>query len=708
LSTSDTTNVATVPALQVEVEQLRRWCQNQDRQIRFLEQERKKLSALVNHTDAGFVVIGPDFKVVWANKVFCEWFDCADAADGRSTVPYGEIVCWEGASLDTCPCARAFESGMVAHEEIKLEINGEDRHMYATAMPIASLEGEVDEVIVMLQDITDLEVLRRSQTALRNAKDEAESANRAKSEFLANMSHEVRTPMTGVIGMTGLLVDSELTDEQRQYVKIIQTSAHSLLVVLNDILDFSKIEAGKLMIEPIPFDLGLAIDEVVELMVEKADENNIELIMRIAPDVPQRVIGDPGRIRQVLINLVSNAIKFTHEGHVFINVNAVETTSESARIAIAVEDTGIGVPADKRKEIFEKFTQADGSVTRKYGGTGLGLAISKQLVELMGGTIHLTTRPDVGSTFTFVLDLPLQRSGPAEALPTASLDGVRVLTVHPHEVVRRVLVEQTVSWGARGEAVATGAAAIDVIRAAAHSGDRIEIAIVSYDMTDMGVEEFANRIKNDPVVSDVSLVMVTSVGQQGDAVRLKAAGFDAYVTRPTRPSQLLYTLATVWGVKQRGVQTVMITRHTLSELKQVRDENVSEPPDDRFYAHILLAEDNETTQHVLAKVLESLGYRVDIVSNGREAIYKLEHMSYDAVIMDCQMPEMDGLAATRAIREREKGSDEHIPIIALTANALAEQRLRCLEAGMDEYLTKPARKEILREALSRHVGQQTA
>ena len=507
------------------------------------------------------------------------------------------------------------------------------------------------------------------------------------------------------MGMTELLLDSQLNDRQHQFAKIIHISAQSLLTVLNDILDFSKIEANKLTIESIPFDLGLAVDDVVDLMVGKADDKNIELIVRLAPDVPLRVIGDPGRIRQVLINLASNAIKFTDAGYVFIDVKVLEQTEDSVQIQMSVEDTGIGVPADKRKEIFEKFTQANGSITRKYGGTGLGLAIAKQLVEMMGGEIYLRTKPGIGSTFSFVLDLPLDLEAPADPLPTASLEGVRILVIHSHEVARRVLVEQISNWGARAHACTSGHEAFSAVRKAAESGDPFAMAIVSYNMTDMSVEEFARRVKGDPRSHDLSLVMLTPVGQKGDVERLKAVGFDAYVMWRTRSSRLFDTLATVRGVKERGIKTVMITRHTLSERQPTRRPDTRFPDDHPVHAYVLLAEDNITNQEVLVKVLESIGCQVDVASNGLEAVSMLKMKSYDAVIMDCQMPEMDGFAATREIRRQERDSSDRIPIIGMTANALADQRERCLTAGMDEYLRKPVKKEHLRDTLARYVGQ---
>ncbi|HXV13757.1 MAG TPA: ATP-binding protein, partial [Candidatus Krumholzibacteria bacterium] len=455
-----------VDALRRRVEELERWFQTHDRQVRFLERERQKLSALVNHTDAGFVVFDPSLRVRWLNNICRAWFGGMQSAHAGRTASCNELLCGEHAICAACPTAQVLATGTVSHREVRLDVDGVTRHIYATAMPIKSHDNRVDEAILMLQDITDLEVLRRSEEASMRAKEAAESASRAKSEFLANMSHEVRTPMTGVLGMTGLLLDTELTPEQRDYVRIVQSSAEALLAIINDILDFSRIEAGRLTIDPIPFDLVAATDEVVALIAERAEEKGIELIVRYAPDVPRRVVGDAGRIRQVLMNLAGNALKFTHEGYVLISIEKLDGDDESARVRVSIEDTGIGIEHDKLDAVFEKFTQADGSITRRYGGTGLGLAITKELIELMDGEITVTSTPKSGSTFAFTLTFPLDREAPMEPPQPENLEGVRVLVLHRHEKVRGVLHEQVVSWKARVTAVATGAEAIAELEAA--------------------------------------------------------------------------------------------------------------------------------------------------------------------------------------------------------------------------------------------------
>jgi len=560
-----------VDSLRQRVEELERWFQTQDRQLLFLERERQKLSALVNHTDAGFLVFDTQLQVRWMNNVCRDWLGTRETMP-RQTVRCCDVMCGEREPCEGCPVAKTVLSASVSHQELKLEVDGETRHIYATSMPIKSHDNHVDEAMLMLQDITNLEVLRRSQEASLKAKELAESASRAKSEFLANMSHEVRTPMTGVMGMTGLLLDTALTEEQREYVRVIQSSSEALLTIINDILDFSRIEAGRLTIDPIPFDLQNTIDEVVALIGEKAGKKGIELIVRYAPGLPQHVVADAGRIRQILLNLVGNALKFTDHGHVMVSIERIDAGGPLARIRFSVEDTGIGIEADKLDAVFEKFTQADGSITRRYGGTGLGLSISKQLVELMDGEISVMSTPSRGSTFVFTLTMPVSDDEPVRAAPLADLKGVRVLVLHQHDKVRAVLGEQLEAWGARRTGVSTGAAAMTELRAAAAAKDPYHIAIIADNVEDLPVEALALAVKSDAMTESTCLVMLTSLGAQGDAERLRAVGFDAYLTRPTRPSQMAGVISAVWSVKRHGVREVFVTRHTLEEARRKKND----------------------------------------------------------------------------------------------------------------------------------------
>jgi len=547
--------IETVDSLRRRVEELERWFKRQDRQIRFLERERQKLSALVNHTDAGFLVFDAALSVLWLNNVCREWFGRgADVSSGRAAT-CNDLLCGSPQVCRECPAAAALATATVSHREMRSDLGEAARYIYATAMPIKSPDNCVDECILMLQDITNLEVLRRSQEALLRAKEAAESASRSKSEFLANMSHEVRTPMTGILCMSTHLLGTSISSEQQECLSIIQTAGESLLTIINDILDFSRIEAGRLSIESAPFELVATVDEVVTLVAEKAEEKGLELIVRYAPDLPCRIVGDAGRIRQALMNLVGNAIKFTEKGYVFISVEKSGGDGAKAQLRFAVEDTGIGIPADMLSSVFEKFTQADGSITRRYGGTGLGLSISKQLVELMQGEISVSSTVNAGSTFSFVLPLalahPAMPQPPAMSpQPPAIPAGMRILVVHAHDKGREVLAEQIASWKARVHAAATGSDAIAALRSAHDAGEAFSLVIIASDVLDPAPEALAGSIRTDPLLKSTALVLWTTRGRLGDPERLKSAGFDAYLVRPARPSQLLDVLAAHCAVER--------------------------------------------------------------------------------------------------------------------------------------------------------------
>ena len=659
---------------------------------RKVEERTAYLNALIENSPLAILVLNSEERVQLCNPAFEHMFQYSRLE--MFGEPAEGIMAEAKCLAEACDISRQTLRG----EPVTLAA----RHKRKDGTPIdVELHGVPlvvsGKVVGSLGIYQDISVRKRAEAAMQHAKDAAEGASRAKSEFLANMSHEIRTPMNGILGMTELVLDTELDSQQREYLNLAKLSADALLSLINDILDFSKIEAGKLEIDAIDFNLSDTIGDTMKSLGLRAHQKKLELAYELHPDIPDALVGDPGRLRQVIVNLVGNAIKFTESGEVVLYVDAEWQTKDDLQLHCTVSDTGIGIPPEKQSAIFEAFTQADGSMSRTYGGTGLGLTISTRLAAMMHGRIWVESELGKGSRFHFTAHFGLQK------MPTrirvqrdpAALRGMPVLVVDDNATNRQILSKMIDNWSAIPTAVGSGAKAIECLRAAHGLGKVFPLILLDAQMPDMDGFALAECIRRNPEWGSVTIMMLSSAGQSGDAKRCRELGVAAYLTKPVRQGELLDAILTALGTtRQKEAQSLLVTRHTVRE--------------NRIPLRILLVEDNSVNQMLAVRLLEKRGHTVSVAGNGKEALTALENHVFDLVLMDVQMPEMNGFEATVAIRTMEKNSGNHLPIIAMTAHAMVGDRERCLEAGMDDYLSKPIRPQELADMLARHSPKSSA
>jgi two-component system sensor histidine kinase/response regulator len=654
-----------------------------------LSEERTMLRALIDNVPDFMYAKDTESRFIAANVALARFLSAntADELLGKTDFDFFPQPLARAYFEDEQQVIRSKEALHGREEECR-NAQGKTLWLLTAKVPLCDKNGRVTGIVGTGRDITSR---RLAEIEMRKAKEAAEQASRTKSEFLANMSHEIRTPLNGILGMTDLALDTALTVEQRDYLETVKLSADSLLAVINDVLDFSKIEAGKIDFETIDFNVRDTLEAALKTLALRADEKGLELLCDIAPEVPLTMRGDSGRLRQIILNLVGNAIKFTEHGEVVVKVRVDAHDGPHRILHFEVSDTGIGIPAEKLKLIFDPFAQADSSTTRKYGGTGLGLTISSRLVSMMGGQIWVQSRVGRGTQFHFTMCLAvgaINVIATDAVLPPKDLRGIKVLVVDDNLTNRRILGEMLKRWEMRPALVEGGEEALVHLFEAAREAAPYSLILTDMHMPNMNGFELVERIRQSPELSTATIMMLTSTGSQGSAERCRELGVSAYLLKPIRQSELRDVLTKVLGAREQSTHVPVLTRDSL---KGDRSTAAS--------LRVLVAEDNAVNQRLARRLLEKRGHQVVVAANGREALEAIEAHTFDLVLMDVQMPELDGFEATAALRAKEAGRAWHLPVIALTAHAMKGDRERCLAAGMDGYLRKPIRPQELDDLL---------